>query len=480
MNQPNNRPGYNAAARDESQRMARDRYIGEYAEKDEWSVLASVAKEGPWLFAELQAAHVTAHAFLDSRAAFAWQALSLHITEGRPMSEEALIRTIDDKLAQDRIRAAQSEKFNPTYLNLTGESLSMILLHTFEYRVDVETARFIGARLVSRWRFRMAQKALTKLSADAATWTDTPEKFVDHIFAKITALPSAADTGRGIKNVGECLKPYLDSMYEAYHEGKPATGLLTGFPRLDSMTNGLVAGDLAIIAAASGVGKTSMAINIAAHAARQGKQVLIFSLEMTIEQVMRRLVFMSSQVDSSDYYHRRMDESKWGAISQATATMQAQNLYVCDDSNITLPQLHSMAQKQAFLSGLDLIIVDYTQLLPSGEVNRDGNREQEVRAVADGLKRLADDLRVPVIALSQLNDNNQMRESRSIKFNASHVWILSVSDCQDGINKDSGTKRYELKVDKGRDSASGGTIRMLYFGPQTRLAEEAEEEDFIV
>jgi replicative DNA helicase len=129
---------------------------------------------------------------------------------------------------------------------------------------------------------------------------------------------------------------------------------------------------------------------------------------------------------------------------------------------------------------LDLIIVDYTQLLPSGEANRDGNREQEVRAVADGLKRIADDLRVPVIALSQLNDNNQMRESRSIKFNASHVWILSVSDCQDGMDKDSGIKRYELKVDKGRDSASGGTIRMLYFGPQTRLAEEAEEEDFIV
>jgi replicative DNA helicase len=151
---------------------------------------------------------------------------------------------------------------------------------------------------------------------------------------------------------------------------------------------------------------------------------------------------------------------------------------VVDDSNITLPQLHSIAQKHAFISGVDLIIVDYTQLLPSGESNRDGNREQEVRAVADGLKRLADDLRIPVMALSQVNDDGKTRESRAIKFNASHLWLLKVSDSQEGLDPDAGTKRYELFVEKGRDSASGGTIRMLYWGSQTRLGEEADVEDF--
>jgi replicative DNA helicase len=469
---------YNQESRQAAQKATQDRYTGEYAEKDEWQVLATVAKEGPWFFAELQAAHVTAHSFLDSRAAFTWSCLSEHIAASRPMSEEAVIRSIDDRIAQDRIRSATNEKFKPSYLNQTGEGLTLILFHLHEYRVDVDTARFIGSRLVSRWRFRIAQKALTKLSADASTWTETPEKFVEHILATVHKIPSAADTGRGIKCVGEELKPYLDSLYLAYQEGKPATGLLTGFPKLDTTTNGLMPGDLAIVAAGSGVGKTSFAINVAAHVARSGGKVLIFSLEMTIEQIMKRLVFMTAQIDSSDYYQRKMNDEKWGQISRATEIMAAQNLFVVDDSNITLPQLHSIAQKHAFISGVDLIIVDYTQLLPSGESNRDGNREQEVRAVADGLKRLADDLRIPVMALSQVNDDGKTRESRAIKFNASHLWLLKVSDSQEGLDPDAGTKRYELFVEKGRDSASGGTIRMLYWGSQTRLGEEADVEDF--
>lgn len=469
---------YSPEARQAAQKATQDRYTGEYAERDEWQVLSTVAKEGPWFFAELQAAHVTAHTFMDSRAAFVWSCLSVHIADGRPMSEDALIRTFDDKLAQDRIRAAQSEKFKPTYLGLTGEKLAEIVLYTGEYRVDVDTARFLGARLVSRWRFRIAQKALTKLSADAATWTETPEKFVDHIIATVHKIPSAADTGRGVKCVGDELRPYLDTLYQSYLEGKPATGLLTGFPKLDAITNGLMPGDLAIVAAGSGVGKTSFAINVAAHVARQGKNVLIFSLEMTIEQIMKRLIFMTAQLDSSDYYQRKMTDEKWGQISRASQIMAPDHLFVVDDSNISLPQLHSIAQKHAFLSGIDLIIVDYTQLLPSGESNREGNREQEVRAVADGLKRLADDLRIPVMALSQVNDDGKTRESRAIKFNASHLWLLKVSDSQEGLDPDAGTKRYELFIEKGRDSASGGTLRMLYWGSQTRLGEEADVEDF--
>lgn len=455
------------------------RYLGERAEREEWGLLACIAREGAWLMADLQVAGVSQESFLDTRAGFVWDCLSAHITAGDPLSESAITSTLDERLSVARKRNATAPDFKPPYLSLKGETVADLLFHEPSYRIDSNTALFTGKRIVAGYQFRRTERELRKLLGESATWTGTHDAFVEEVQRRVLALPTLADTGKGVKNMGEHLKPALDRMYAEYHEPELG-GLKTGFPRLDTLTNGMEPDDLVIVGAGSGVGKTVFALNVAAHVAQRGKKVLIFSLEMGINRLIRRLVHMESRLDTSVYRQHRMTDEDWGKISRASQTLCAQNIDVVDDFSITLPRLYATAKQASATHGVDLVVVDYAQILQTGETRKDGNREQEVKAIADGMKRLAGDLQCPVMLLTQLNDDGKVRESRTIRHNASHMWVLSVSACQDGLGEEGErglTKRYEIEVDKGRDSATGAKVRMLFFPEQTRLEEETDMEE---
>jgi replicative DNA helicase len=204
--------------------------------------------------------------------------------------------------------------------------------------------------------------------------------------------------------------------------------------------------------------------------ARAGQRVVIFSLEMKWQEILSRLVWLSSQINSGRYWRREMTDADWQKIATSTAEMQSQNIDIVDDASITLPQIHAVCSREQFRRPIDLVIVDYAQLVQSG--SRSDNREQEVRTVSQGMKRLASAIGAPVVMLSQMNDDGRLRESRTLYHDASHVWILKKAECQDGIDKEDGIKRYELEIAKGRNSADDAKISMLYFSEQTRLAEE--------
>src|SRR6187455_2640044 len=199
----------------------------------------------------------------------------------------------------------------------------------------------------------------------------------------------------------------LDYLHE--HRGE-ISGVRTGFQDLDTLTTGLQKSDLVILAARPSVGKTSFALNIAEHAAaRDRKSVGIFSLEMSKEQLVLRLLSSVANIDSQRLRTGFLEEMDFTRLAPAMNALAEAPIYIDDTPNISTMELRTKARRLQAQSGLDLLIVDYLQLMQSSVQSRDANRVQEVSEITRGLKALARELQVPVIALSQLSRQVEMR-----------------------------------------------------------------------
>lgn len=195
------------------------------------------------------------------------------------------------------------------------------------------------------------------------------------------------------------------------HNRGAGGGVESGLPSLDHMTNGFQPSDLTILAARPSVGKTAMALNIAQHAAiKQGKRVAIFSLEMSRDQLATRLLAGASGVDIFKIRRGQVDGMDLARIAAAVAWLEAANIHI-DDSPVASPvDLRSKARRLATDGGLDLILVDYLQLMMPTKQTKEGNRVVETSDISRGLKAMARELNVPVIALSQLSRAAEHRE----------------------------------------------------------------------
>ena len=198
---------------------------------------------------------------------------------------------------------------------------------------------------------------------------------------------------------------YLDAFFERIdfvqqHRGELA-GVPTGFADLDKMTGGLQQSDLIIIAARPGVGKSSLSLSMAFNAAlRYGKHIGVFSLEMSGEQLVQRLLSMDTGVDSQRLRLGYVDDDEWPAISRSLGNLASAPIYIDDTPAISVIELRSKSRRLQAEFGVDMIIVDYLQLMRGG---RSDNRVQEVAEITRSLKELARELNVPVVALSQLS-----------------------------------------------------------------------------
>ncbi len=219
----------------------------------------------------------------------------------------------------------------------------------------------------------------------------------------------------GVDSINDCYN-YIKARND---DKRKVTGIATGIIALDELTTGFQAGDLVVISAKTGFGKTAFALNAAAHAMiYYGKRVIIFSLEMSREQLCTRIISSYSEVDSYQLrtgYIRNVD---WDSITDAAKRLADCKFWVHDQS-ITFGDLDSRTRQVAEESGVDLIVVDYLQLVTLGGKRKIENRTQEVTEVSRGLKAIATDLGIPVIALSQENEQGETRESRAIEHDAS-------------------------------------------------------------
>jgi len=278
-------------------------------------------------------------------------------------------------------------------------------------------------------------------------------------------------------------------MEEARRLGLTGDGVSTGFSRLDSKTAGLHKGDLTIIAARPGHGKSSLVMNIAAHVARKGVEgVGVFSLEMPKEQIAMRLACAERGIDTGDVRRNVLKGEQWAELQQAALDIAQMPLWIDDTAGLSLMELRSRARKlQRDLAAermgvpcrhLGLVCVDYLQLM-RGMRERGDSREQEIGTITRGLKQLAKDLQVPVIALSQLNRDTEkhgkdhrpklssLRESGNIEQDADSVWFIFRPDLYD---KEVASGQAELIIAKQRNGPLD-TIEMQFRGSTMRFYE---------
>lgn len=276
--------------------------------------------------------------------------------------------------------------------------------------------------------------------AKAMEQADTAEEIVDEAEARLHEI-SEDRIGKGFYNVPEIVKESFGSIDALYQRGQRITGLETHFDKLDEMTSGLQKSDLVIVAGRPSMGKTAFAINIAENAAvMDNKTVAIFSLEMSRESLLLRMLCSQSRVDSHKLRTGFLSREDFGKLSTGLESLAQAPIFIDDTPGISISELRAKARRlQQTRSKLDLIVVDYLQLMsaaPVGTSRRYENRTQEVSAISRGLKAIAKELRVPVVALSQLSrapesrgGNNRpqlsdLRESGAIEQDADVVGFI--------------------------------------------------------
>jgi len=246
--------------------------------------------------------------------------------------------------------------------------------------------------------------ACSNAMSRAAEQTETAEEIIDAAESAIFQI-SENRIGQGFLGIPDIVKDSFGSIDALYERGQRITGLETHYEKLDEMTSGLQQSDLIIIAARPSMGKTAFAINIAENAAVRNRSVVgVFSLEMSREALVLRMLSSQAHVDSHKLrtgFLSRDDRQK--LVSALNALAEAK-IFIDDTPGISLTEMRAKARRLMQQQGkLDLLVVDYLQLMSGGGGKRYENRTQEVSAVSRGLKALAKELRVPVIALSQLS-----------------------------------------------------------------------------
>ena len=263
------------------------------------------------------------------------------------------------------------------------------------------------------------------------------------------------------------------------------TGLATGFTDLDYLTSGFQPSDLVLIAARPSMGKTALALNIAAYMAFRKKQkVAIFSLEMSRNQLMNRLLAQESRVNAQQIRNGNLSDSDWDSLLEGANIIGGSNLIIDDTPSISVPQLRSKCRKYKLEHGLDIVMIDYLQLMESGS-KRNESRQQDVSEISRALKGLARELQVPVVALSQLSraveqrpDHrpvlSDLRESGAIEQDADVVMFLYREDY---YNKDSEpTNIAEVIIAKQRNGPIG-TVELSWLAAYTRFANAMHQKD---
>lgn len=291
---------------------------------------------------------------------------------------------------------------------------------------------------------------------------------------------SQKETTSELEHVGKpggTLTNVLKQMSELAENKGKMRGIPTGYKEFDAITNGLQKSALILLAARPGVGKTSFAMNIAVHAAlNEGKKVAVFDLEMSREQLMQRALASLARVNLGKVLRGDLDSEEWKRVWTAEKKLAQSGIYVDDSSMVTPFDIISKCRKLKMTDGLDLIVVDYLQLMTMGKQNRE-SRQQEVSDLTRVLKIAARELDVPIIVLSQLSravetreDHrpvlSDLRESGSIEQDADIVLFLyNPEKYNDVITEDAPGTVY-LLISKHR-SGSTGEVKLKWVGEYT-------------
>jgi replicative DNA helicase len=324
--------------------------------------------------------------------------------------------------------------------------------------------------------------AANKILTSAYEGDQEPDLILDEAESSIFAV--ADDRLKaGFVQMRDLVKDSFPKIEQLFEQKRLITGVPTGFVDLDEMTRGLQGGDLVIVAARPSMGKTSLVLNIAQHVAMQPDLVVgFFSLEMSKESLFLRLLTSEAQVDSHRLMSGAIGGKDYGRISHALETLSAMKLHIDDTANIGVLEMRAKARRLLGEHGLNLLIVDYIQLMTAR--GRFENRTLELASISRSLKGLAKELSIPIVVLSQLSrapesradhrpQLSDLRESGALEQDADVVILIYRDDVynRDPNSPDAGTA--ELIVAKQRNGPTG-MVKLAFLREQTRFASLAQ------
>lgn len=348
-------------------------------------------------------------------------------------------------------------------------------------------AKIVHRKAILRNLIAASQKIIANAMEDASDVTD----ILDDAESEIMNVSSENNTG-GFRQIKQVISSTLEEINNIPEDGNMVTGLPTGFSELDKMTTGFHDDELIIIAARPGVGKTSFAMNVAQFVGlHTPKTVAVFSLEMSGEQLVQRMIASEGLINSQHLRTGQLDEEEWSKLIMASGSLANTSIFIDDTPGIKMSEIRAKSRRLAKEQGnLGLIVIDYLQLI---EGPRSESRQQEVSAISRQLKKLAKELHVPVIALSQLSRSveqrqdkrpvlSDIRESGSIEQDADIVSFLYRDDyyrdeqdddeeqaSKNNDNSEDDSGEVEVIIEKNR-SGSRGTVKLMFTKPYNRFS----------
>lgn len=310
---------------------------------------------------------------------------------------------------------------------------------------------------------RLIQES-TEIVTNAYSSTNDINEILDNAETRILNVVKTRK-GSEFRTIQEVLfKTQADLEKLSKNKGE-ITGIQTGFYKLDKITSGLHENELIILAARPGMGKTAFALNLATNIAMTGKTVALFNMEMSAEQLVSRMLSSVGQIEGGKLKNGNLKNEDWKRVNEAISRLADTKMYIDDTAGMTIGEIRAKCRRLSSMKdGLDIVIVDYLQLIQGSERYK-GNRVQEVTEISRNLKTLAMELKIPVIALSQLSrsvetkgrkDNrpilSDLRESGSIEQDADIVAMLHREDYYDKSTLiDENTSRTTLIIGKHRN-----------------------------
>ncbi|MBQ1281840.1 MAG: replicative DNA helicase [Oscillospiraceae bacterium] len=377
--------------------------------------------------------------------------------------------TVRDKM---KIRGVFDENTTSSYLMQLME-ITPTAANVLEYASIVRDKALL----------RNISKAGSDIVDTVSEGVGTAQDILESAEKKIYALRKGAST-EGLEHIGTVLVKVFDRLAELSQLDRDFPGVSTGLRDLDRKINGLNNSDLVLIAARPGMGKTSIALNMALHAAKYtGKTVVFFSLEMSREQLAMRLIANESFVDNQKLVTGRLSEDEWSKISLASSALSQTDLRVDDNPSLTVAEMNSKCRR---IDNLGLVFIDYLQLMTAAEVGkRAENRVTVVSEISRALKIMAKELNVPVVCLSQLSRANEsrpdkrpilsdLRESGAIEQDADEVMFLYRDDYYNPNTEEKNVA--ECIIAKNRHGETG-TVKLQWVPQYTTFADREWKHD---
>jgi replicative DNA helicase len=289
----------------------------------------------------------------------------------------------------------------------------------------------------------------------------------------------------GLIGVKELVRDNYERLEKIFSEGRRITGLTTGYPGLDNETAGLQPSELIILAARPSMGKTALALNISENVAlRLREPVAVFSLEMSKESLLLRLLASEARVDAHKFRTGHMGRDDWGKVTGALTNLADAPLWIDDSASSTVMEIGAKARRLKRDRGLSLLVVDYLQLVVPTHTGRGSNRQEEVSSISRGLKGLAKELKVPVLVLSQLTraperddrkpQLSDLRESGAIEQDADVVLFINRPNFYKNDLPEEDRAKAELIIAKQRNGPTG-SMNFVFLARHTRFEEAAPD-----